>query len=187
MFWCLNLFLSIIFYFFEVENTTSDKVINDLLYTITLTDKNTNQIVASDQMSLATLAPGETGIMHAQINGSTEDIKKTTVGGEFNSMKYVDTSKLTGFKQSELEISDVSVTGNDDKHVFVSVTNNSNASPTLGEVRIIGKKNGEGVAYAYKPLTQEDMTPGSQHTYDISSYQTFPTDCDDYLVFVDYY
>ncbi len=170
----------------EMTNKSTDKVLSEITVNINMENETTGDILESSEIVVETLAPGETGIGAARFNCTRDAIKQSDVTtNHFVSMNYYSTDIFEGFKQSDLTISDVSTSG---YNAYVKITNNSSSELQYGgTVKVAGKKDGKYAAYCFAPLlSSADFAPGKEYTFEMPISKLFPTDCDEYVVFVDY-
>lgn len=168
-----------------VKNKSSDKVLCDLSVQGTVKDATTGKILDSQPMEIRTLYPGETGIMSCLF--TLELGHKTETETTLNGCKYYSVDAFSGFKQSDLVFEDTTIKsdGAAGSELITFVTNNGpTVSTGLETAKVICKKNGEIVGYVEYGIP--DLQSNQKQTLTLYGYSTLPTDCDEYIYFIDF-
>ena len=175
------------YYWFKVTNNSESQYLCDATFTTDLLYAD-DSVAYTENVSLCTLASGETAVLGAYFEVPIDDLdnlKRYNVRLIDGEMK--DMSTLTGFKQSDLEIGDLSTSKNAVDTTFVMTLNNVN-SDTASEfcyVNVLFKKDGKVVGYDSQPILNE-LKPGVKQTIELGVANLIPEDCDDFDVFIDY-
>ena len=175
------------YYWFKVTNNSESQYLCDAMFTVDLLYED-DSVAYTENVSLCTLASGETAVLGAYFEVPVDDInnlKRYNVRAIDGEMK--DMSTLTGFKQSDLEIDDLSTSKNAVDTTFVMTLNNAN-SDTASEfcyVNVLFKKDGKVVGYDSQPILNE-LKPGVKQTIELGVANLIPEGCDGFDVFIDY-
>lgn len=175
-----------IYMVFHVNNKTEDEVVCDLSGTISLYTE-TDELIATEGVSICTLAPGETGLAAAYFELTKDELNtnpKAVLNADSANCYNVD--NLSGFAQSDLEISDFSTEsdGTMNTSIQFTIANSSNKSVKNCDVMVLCKKDGKCVGFANSGAIVA-LNPGN-NPVNVDGSHFIPSDCDDYEIFIDY-
>lgn len=170
--------------YLKLQNLTDDKVIKNPHYQF-VAEKSDGTVVETAEMYCDYIAPGEIGILTAEIEFKYADIEDINGQSKYVSGDIVNADSVEYVPQSSIEVSGVNAEKTDIDTIFRgTITNNSDIVMNDATIVVVGKKDGKISSIVTDYMLGETIGAGASISFEILGTTFMHDDYEEYEVYV---